>query len=323
VPIGLQDMYATFAEIVGAELPDLRAGEKGAEDSVSVLAAFRGEAMPERSPLFFNDHKEAKGDAAVVAMRLDSPEVGGQRYEGQWKLFFDARLLRAGEAHPIELYNLAEDQWETTNLVTNPELKPLVEFLTAEALMHRNAGGHRVVAFAPEERVEFRWDSTGGAGSELVEAFEGGPASGVTVDAGGGSVTMTVSGVRGEKVLKGATFNLNPRGLGVSGGEFDQVEDGEALVIGFDRDVLVESAAIVAGNGVCGGFYQVGDAAPLAIYCVDGDNDAKEQEGILSDIGVLKAGEVLRFDSSPHFGVEAPGQWRLGALTVRVLDAAK
>ena len=98
-----------------------------------------------------------------------------------------------------------------------------------------------------------------------------------------------------------------------------QVDSGEALVICFDRDVLIESAAIVAGNGVCGGFYQVGTHAPLAIYCIDADNDAKEQQGILSDIGVLKQGQCLRLDSSPHYGVESPGRWRLGALSIRVL----
>jgi hypothetical protein len=97
------------------------------------------------------------------------------------------------------------------------------------------------------------------------------------------------------------------------------VDDGAGLAIRFDRDVLVESAAIIAGAGVCGGFYQVGDKAALAIYCVDADNDSKDQQGILSDIGVLKKGETLRLDSRPHFGVEAAGRWRLGTLTVRLL----
>ena len=97
-------------------------------------------------------------------------------------------------------------------------------------------------------------------------------------------------------------------------------EELEALRVQFDRDVIVESVAIVAGqDGVCGGFYQVGDGAPLAIYCVDKDNDAKTQHGVIGDIGVLLKGEVLRLDSQPHFGVEVPGQWRLGAITVRIL----
>ena len=53
---------------------------------------------------------------------------------------------------------------------------------------------------------------------------------------------------------------------------------------------------------------------------VDADIDAKDQSGLLSDIGVLKKGQTLRLDSSPHFGTESPGQWRLGSLTVRRLN---
>lgn len=116
-----------------------------------------------------------------------------------------------------------------------------------------------------------------------------------------------------------STFTSNDRGLGISSGKVKQIDDGEALLSTFDTDVILESAAIVAGNGTCGGFYRVGDHAPLAIYCVDADIDEKDQSGLLSDIGVLKKGQTLRLNSSPHFGTESPGQWRLGALTVRRL----
>ena len=84
------------------------------------------------------------------------------------------------------------------------------------------------------------------------------------------------------------------------------------------KRTIVESAELVAGqDGACGGFYRVGSAAPMALYCVDGDIDANDQSGVLSDIGVVKAGQTLRLDSSPHFGVETPGKWRLASLTVR------
>ena len=63
----------------------------------------------------------------------------------------------------------------------------------------------------------------------------------------------------------------------------------------------------------------MGDKAPLAIYSVDADNDSQDQQGILSDLGVLKAGETLRLDSSPHYGSEAAGSWRLRQLVVRPL----
>ncbi|MCG8648651.1 MAG: hypothetical protein MI861_02395, partial [Pirellulales bacterium] len=129
----------------------------------------------------------------------------------------------------------------------------------------------------------------------------------------------TITAAGGEPLIGETKFSVNPRGLGVAGGKVLQVDQGEGILIRFDRDVIVESASIVAGNGRCGGFYQVGDDAPLAIYCVDADIDAKDQSGILSDIGVVQKGETLRLDSRPHHGVEAAGQWRLQALTVRLV----
>ncbi|MFT4692051.1 MAG: arylsulfatase A [Limisphaerales bacterium] len=317
-PIGLQDLYATFAEVVGVPLPDLSVGAKGAEDSFSVLAAFRGKTISERPPLFFNDHKEAKQDPAVAAMRLDSPIVNGRRIAGQWKIFFDPTLLRAGEVNPYELYDLATDQWEQQNRLREPGLAALVDHLKKIALLHRNAGGHRLTAAASSRRVVFDWRSAAGGVSPLSREFADQSAAGLRVT-GAGGLKLTVTGRRKDRGLSDAVFSPNFHGLGLGSGEVKQVEGGEALVLSFDRDVIVESAAIVAGNGTCGGFYRVGDAAPLAIYCVDADNDAKEQQGVISDIGLLKAGTSLRFDSSPHHGVEPPGRWRLGAITVRLL----
>jgi arylsulfatase A len=316
-PIGLQDLYATFAEIVGAKLPDLHAGEKGAEDSISVLSALKGMRLSSRPPLFFNDHKDMKGDNAVAAMRLDNPVVGGAEMKGQWKIFYDARLLRGAELHPFALYELSGDQWEKKNRIHDERLGPLVDHLNAQALLHRTCGGHRLARFATEKRIVFDWRAKGGTPSPLGRAFAGKQATDLSSTLDG--LTMTVSGTAGGKAFSRATFSPGVQGLGLSGGATPQVDDGAGLAIRFDRDVLVESAAIIAGAGVCGGFYQVGDKAALAIYCVDADNDSKDQQGILSDIGVLKKGETLRLDSRPHFGVEAAGRWRLGTLTVRLL----
>lgn len=131
---------------------------------------------------------------------------------------------------------------------------------------------------------------------------------------------MTVIGMQGDKTLDNETFSPNKNGLGLTGGTHLQVDDGQALLICFDHDVIIESAEIVAGNGTCGGYYLMAEHEPLHIYCVDADNDSEDQSGILSDLGVLKAGQILRLDSSPHLGVDEPGSWRLGALTVRVLE---
>jgi hypothetical protein len=162
--------------------------------------------------------------------------------------------------------------------------------LVEKALLHRNTGGHRVAAFSSSKRLILDW-------RQKKQPFD----LGVTLTAKGGKPTV------------------NEQGLGIAGGGTQQVDSGEAILISFDQDVLVESAAIVAGTGTCGGYYRIGDKAPLAIYCIDADNDSKDQQGILSDLGVLKAGEILRLDSSPHHGVEAAGNWRLRELIVRLL----
>ncbi len=292
-PISLTDMYATFAEIIGAELPDVRAGEKGGEDSFSVLSAFRGNTLEDRPPLVFNDHKEEQPDPAAAAIRIDSPRVDGRVVPGQWKLFFDASLLRAGEAKAYELFNLAEDPREESNLISPPGLKPLVEHMTEMAVLHRNAGGHRLAEIASTR-------------TETIDWTHGEPPR---ID----GLELSVSPVGGD-------LALSDDGLGISGGSSDAVDGGEAILVSFDRDVLVESAAIAAGDGAVGGFYRVGSHAPLAIYCVDGDLDSMDQSGILSDIGLLKKGEELRFDSGPHYGNEPSGDWRLQRLTVRLLQ---
>ena len=300
--IGLTDMYATFAAMAGATLPDLAKGEKGAEDSVNVLSALRGKTLRNRPPLFFNDHKEAKADPAAAAMRVEN-----------WKLFFDASLLREGQAHPVELFDLAADLKEERDLIKDPKHQHLIRKLTLTALRYRRVAT-RLADVAPARAV-FDWRSgEGAADSALAKTFHLAPARGKTVTDEGTGLRMTIAGEHAGK------FSCNFRGLGLSGGQVLQVYDGQALRVMFDHDVIVESVAIVAGNGVCGGFYQVGKGPPLAIYCVDADNDAKTQHGVISDLGVLRQGEVLRLDSKPYFGVEAAGQWRLGAITVRVLN---
>jgi arylsulfatase A-like enzyme len=326
--IGLQDMFATFAEILGVRLPDLRTGAKGAEDSISVLSAWRGGMIPNR-PMLLNDHKEAK-DHAAGAVRLDAPLVNGIVHKGKWKLFFDADLLRRGRVNPAELYDLATDPQEQNNRIGDQALGPLVNYLADQALLHRTVGGHRLVKFAPKARIIFDWRADADANLDnrsyrigLASRFADKTAAGVTVAStfeDAPKLAMTVVGIKSDQVPSDKTFSLNRNGLGLTGGTYRQVDDGEALSIRFDRDVIVESAQIVAGNGTCGGFYRMARHEPLHVYCVDGDNDSQDQSGILSDLGVLRAGQILRLDSSPHLGVDEPGCWRLAAMTVRVLE---
>ncbi len=332
VLIGLQDMYATFAEVLGSELPDLLAGEKGAEDSVGVLDAWRGHPIRDHV-MFFSDHKEAKQDNAAVAFRVQEPYgvviAGEQKPQfGVWKFLFDAQLIRKGIANPIEAYNLRSDSREQENLVPSGWYQGLLDEAAEMAVLHRTAGGHRLANVAADRRVAFDFISQPHADDsvtkiDLIERFNGATCAGtdVVIDRDSGpQVRVTISATDDGGLIKGHKFNVNERGLGVDGNEFGQVDSGETIVVQFDRDVIVESAAIVAGNGVCGGFYQVGQDSPLAIYCVDADIDAKDQSGILSDIGVIKVGESLRLSSTPHLGVESPGRWRLAALNFRVVN---
>lgn len=328
--IGLQDLYATFQEITGADREDYRSGLKGGEDSVSVLPAWRGEPMRERV-MFFNDHKEAD-DPAVVAFRKDDPTVNGETVSGQWKLFFDHHLLRAGRAVPVELFDLATDPQETRNLLGEARLDGLVKHLSDLALDHRTAGGHQLVPLAGHQRIQLQWkqserepdDATrridlrqataSAASATLIAQVLPKSESGQTE-----RLELKIRGLdKNGKVAKG--FDTNPKGLGILGGRVKQVDANESLEVSFDRDVIIESAEIVAGNGVCGGSYTVAGGASLAIYCIDADIDAKDQHGILSDIGILLKGQVLVLNSTPHYEVEAPGQWRLGSITIRTLE---
>lgn len=305
-PVCHTDLFATFAELIGSELPDLLAGEKGAEDSFSVLAAWKGERLGPRPPIFAHDHKEAKDDPAVAALRLDDPVVGGEVVKGQWKIFFDAGLLRTGVANPIEFYDLATDPGEENNRISDPALAGLVEHLTGVALRHRNSGGHRLADAGAGESVNF----------DLAAETDGAPRG---IEVSGDSLTARRSGIGMTISVSRGAPHFNPRGLGASAGAFKQVEGGETLTLTFDRDIVLEHLAIVAGNGACGGFYRIGDDAPLAIYCVDGDIDSKDQSGVISDLGVVKKGEPVVLDSSPHYGSEDPGQWRLRTVSVRAL----
>ncbi len=320
--IGLQDMFATFSDVLGSDLPQPASGAKGGEDSVSVLPAWRGQQLGFR-PMFFNDHKQAKADNAVAAFRLDHPTVDGQVQSGKWKLFCDANLLRQGIANPMELYDLATDPREQENLVAQESMQALIAELTRQAILHRTACGHRLAAMGARQRVSLQFAAQPQADEtvtviDLKERFSGADCGGTTVSLNAPQVHATISATDDNGLMEGHKFDVNDRGLGVDGGSFSQVDEGETIVVQFDKNVIVESVAIVAGNGVCGGYYQVAEKSPLAIYCVDADIDSKDQTGVLSDIGVVRAGQTLRLSSSPHYGVETPGRWRIAAINFRV-----
>lgn len=307
--IGLQDVFATFAEIVGQSMPNYGSGHKGGEDSYSILEAMRDASAEARSLIMHHDHKEAGEDPAVAVLRIDSPEVDGKRFEGQWKLFFDPALLRQGKANPYMLYDLKTDQMEGINLIDRYDLKPLIEYISDLAVLHRNTGGHRLVEMKLGPRIEFDFRSN-------VE-LDGAKARNVRIAAKESSVRATISAEKGGRSLSNATFISNSDGLGVSGGYAHTVDGNEAIVIRFNRNVVVEHASLLSSSDNSGGHYNIGDGAPLSIYCVNADIDEKDQSGVLSDLGVLKAGQTLRLDSRARFPSEHTGSWTLQSLSVR------
>ena len=292
--IGLQDLYATFSHILDKPLPKLREGQKGAEDSYNILPAWNGKVIANR-PMFYNDHKEGENGAAS-AMRINNPIVNEKSITGAWKIFFNDSLLRFGQANPIELFELSSDPMESKNRIDEKELQPLIKELISIALLHRNSGGHRFVEFAPEKRFVFDWKKPLPVPSPL---------------------TFFVS-------TKGGNGIRDSLGLGIQGNGSKRVDPGEAFAIRFDSDVLIESIGLKAGKeGSCGGSLRMGNLSPLEIYCTDADNDANDQQGIMSDLGVLKKGEMLILDPNPHWGVESSGSWKLESLAVRPFGESK
>jgi arylsulfatase A len=130
--LALTDIYATVAEILGKPLPPTEGQAFGAEDSVSQLAALRGEKWVPRIPVYPNDHQEAvkkEGpERAWVAVRSNATPI-----PGEWKLFLDHEYVWNGKLNPKELYNLANDRKEENNLLGHPEYKAVVEFLLEQA----------------------------------------------------------------------------------------------------------------------------------------------------------------------------------------------
>jgi len=131
--LGLNDIYATLAEIIQKPLPPVTGVGRGAEDSISQLSALKGNANFRRSAaLFPNDHQQASkqlsDERAWVAVRSNTTPLNGQ-----WKLFLDHRYAFEQEIHPQELYNLAEDPLEQKNLLQDPQAKVALDYLIAQA----------------------------------------------------------------------------------------------------------------------------------------------------------------------------------------------
>ncbi len=127
-PVSLTDVMATLAAITGAKLP-----RAAAEDSFNLLPVLEGTATAPLRPYLLT---QAFGGARTLAIRrgpwkyLDHSHSGGNNYDrSDLKPF--ALPDTAPEA-PAQLYNLATDPGETTNLLFEhpamaAELKALLD----------------------------------------------------------------------------------------------------------------------------------------------------------------------------------------------------
>ncbi|MEO6246806.1 MAG: arylsulfatase [Opitutaceae bacterium] len=110
------DLFATFAEILGAKLP-----ENAAEDSFSLLPLFKGVDRPVRENVVCTSH------GGVPALRLGSWKYIADPGSGGWGKGGDS-------SQPVQLFNLADDLGETQNLAAAmpekvAEMKALLEKL--------------------------------------------------------------------------------------------------------------------------------------------------------------------------------------------------
>ncbi len=316
-PIGLQDLYATFAEIVGKPLPNLSEGERGAEDSVSFLHALKETASTRQLPLFFGDHKESTNDPAVLAMRVDNPIVNKQPIPGQWKVFFKASLTRFGNGAPFELYNLTTDPTESNNLIAATKHKGLVQHLTHLAHRHRNSAGHRYVPFTEPGQLLFDLSSDSLGLKSLKAQLAATPTTKIQLSVG--DLKMTITSISTDTSLPAKGLELTNNGFGISQGSAKRIEAPYGLRLSFNHAILLESIGLLSEGGSCGGTVQVGTKPPLPAYCIDADNDSKTQHGNMSDLGILRPGDSVTILPEPHLDVESPGSWTLRSVSARSL----
>jgi arylsulfatase A len=108
--VGVQDLFATFAELVGV-VP----GADQGRDSVSILPLLRG--ATDQSP---RDHMIHESEGAASGQFLFAYR------SGHWKLIFDA------QDQPVEFYDLSTDLAERLNLIGQQSYADLITRLTAD-----------------------------------------------------------------------------------------------------------------------------------------------------------------------------------------------
>jgi len=122
---GLQDLYATFAEVAGQKVEK----DQG-RDSISILPAMLGTAKkPIRKYLVVQANTNyPHGKEGATPMHKTGPSEDAKYFrmirEGDWKLIVDDKAV------PLELFNLKDDLQEKHNLVDAPAQAERVRRMT-------------------------------------------------------------------------------------------------------------------------------------------------------------------------------------------------
>ena len=286
--MGLHQLYATFSEILGAPLPHLREGEKGAEDSTNILPVWLGKKGTSTHPIFYHYHNHDR-NKATYTMRIKDPLLRGKKIKGIWSLSWQDSLFSTRKVKTPGLFEISAREMNTPQNLDEHQLDTLKKDLISLAFLYSSSGGNRFIPFTPTKRVIFDWTKPMPVPPPL---------------------TLSISG-------KGGLPQQKEDGLGIQGKLSDRIDPGEAVALRFEEDVLVESISLNASHGKFGGTIVIGNGPPLPIHPTTSNHKANESIGILSDLGVVKKGERIILSPSPYLGVETPGSWKLSSLTAR------
>jgi len=234
--IGVHDLAATLAALVGENLP-----ANQARDSFNFVPVLLGQLDPDSAPVRDNMIIKASLPAHSIAIR-----------DGQWKLTLDLKNNVTG------LYNLADDLYETNNLMDNPSQAERIQIMRERLIQLLNSyrtapvycDGKPVTILGTEDHDVIR----GTAGPDIIHGLGGndviyGQAGDDIICGGDGQDDLRAS--TGDDILYGG--NGNDTLAGESDNDKLYGENGnDTLRAGAGNDELWGGRGVDVLNGTAG-----------------------------------------------------------------------